>query len=67
MRRINKRADILGINGRVDAVTEVEDVAVALAVAGEYAADFFADAFRVGVEDARVHVALQLCICLNGL
>ena len=34
-------------------------MAVALSVAGQYVADFFTDAIRVGVENARIHIALQ--------
>lgn len=59
MHRIDKRADIFRVDAGVDAVTEVEDVAFALAVAGEYIAHFFTNAIRCGVEDAGVHIALQ--------
>ena len=59
MHRVDEGADVLRVDLRVNAVTEVEDVAVALAEAGEHGLHFLADALRVGVEDARVHVALQ--------
>ena len=50
---------VIGIDIRMDAVAEVEDMPGAAAVAGEHAADLALDALGRGVEGAGVEVALQ--------
>ena len=55
----NKCSNVFRIDFGVDTMTQVEYVAIAFAVTGQYCANFCADTFRVGVEDTRVHVTLQ--------
>ena len=50
---------MLGLNVLMDAVPQVEYVAVAVAVACQDFGDFVADGLRTGVECAGVEVALQ--------
>ncbi|CAI8744343.1 NAD-specific glutamate dehydrogenase [Pseudomonas sp. IT-P74] len=52
-------ARMFRVDFRRDAVTQVEHVTTAFAIAGENAADFCADGFRFCVQHGRVHVALQ--------
>src|SRR5690606_7812685 len=50
---------VLWIDARVYAVAEIEDVAVAMTVAGEHTGGFLANAFWRGVQAVRIKVALQ--------
>src|SRR5512139_3377355 len=67
MDRFYKDGGMVGFHMLVNAVAEIEDMAAALAVAGEDRRHFGADAFRRGVEDGRVHVALQSDLMADAL
>jgi len=53
------RCRVFGRDVRGDAVAEVEDVAVAVAVVGKYAPYFVFDDVRAGTQDGGVKVALE--------
>ena len=59
MHRAQERAGMFRVHFRRNAVTQVEHMPAALAVAGQDAPDFSADGFWLGVQHGRVHVALQ--------
>ena len=59
MHRLNHRRCVFRWDIRGDAVAEVEDVAVAVAVVGEHAAHFVFDNGGLGAQNGRVEVALQ--------
>src|SRR5690606_13959770 len=57
--RVNEGFGVIRVDVLVDAVAEVEDVTAALAVGGQDARHFLADAGGRRVEHGRIHVALQ--------
>ena len=59
MHRFKESAGMRRVDFRGDAMAKVEHLTVAMAISGEDAPDFGADRHRVGIQHARVHVALQ--------
>src|SRR3990167_9286940 len=59
MHRFEEGTRMLRIDFRGDAVAEVEHLTAAMTVSRKNTPDFSADCRRVGVEHARVHIALQ--------
>src|SRR3990167_593300 len=59
MHRFEEGTRMLRINFRGDAVAKVEHLTTAMTISRENTPDFSADCRRVGVQHARVHIALQ--------
>ena len=57
--RFYKYAGVFRIHILMDAMTEVEDMALSLTKAGQYGRDFFFNTARRRIEHGRVHIALQ--------
>src|SRR5262245_2948789 len=64
--RLYHGARVLRIDFGMNAVAQVEHVAMAVTVARQYARDLFADSLRRCVEHARIEVALQRHLVLHG-
>jgi len=59
MHGIDESRDMVGVHMLVDAVAEVEDMAIAVAELLQDQSDFLAYGVRFSVKDGRIHVALQ--------